>query len=278
MVHLETGTSWIWEGCVIILVCKITAAGLWIVFLLNQCWIIQTVHVVFFFGTFACRNERIHIFEYLLYFAISNLFTSFIHFHHSFRHVFRESVRILHQNQLAAKGLAARLGRQIQVPPKAPSCNCCRGSLSGVLFVSWNLMNWWMCSTHFRYSFDLYYIYNIYIYIYIFFCSLKNLVQISDGRTFFFFCPPFFLPKKLCFFLSLPDPMPDSVGGGSCRIPAVAVFFSSASGDVFSLWPVKKATFLLNRYWNSPLKSSWGKMNRDFCLGSWRWFVTKGAD
>ena len=27
-------------------------------------------------------------------------------------------VRILHQNQLAAKGLAARLGRQIQVAPK----------------------------------------------------------------------------------------------------------------------------------------------------------------
>lgn len=40
------------------------------------------------------------------------IYTDSIHFHHSFR------VRILHQNQLAAKGLAARLGRQIQVAPK----------------------------------------------------------------------------------------------------------------------------------------------------------------
>ena len=223
MVHLETGTSWIWEGCVIILVCKITAAGLWIVFLLNQCWIIQTVHVVFFFGTFACRNERIHIFEYLLYFAISNLFTSFIHFHHSFRHVFRESVRILHQNQLAAKGLAARLGRQIQVPPKAPSCNCCRGSLSGVLFVSWNLMNWWMCSTHFRYSFDLYYIYNIYIYF--FFLFPQKFGTDKWWSDVFFFLSTFFFAKKTMFLFELAGSNARFSWGWKLQDPSCCGFF-----------------------------------------------------
>lgn len=78
--------------------------------------IIQTVHLVFHI----CAQKWTP--TYVLCFK--NCFTlpfRILHRLHSLPPLFVAygfRVRILHQNQLAAKGLAARLGRQIQVAPK----------------------------------------------------------------------------------------------------------------------------------------------------------------
>ena len=199
--------------CIYLLACKIIAAVVWLVLLLIQCWIIQTVHRVIecFVSHLRAENERLYIcfmFQELFYLAISNFtptpFTSTT--------VFR--VRILHQNQLAAKGLAARLGRQIQVAPKVHggkverfldvnrwlpnhtkpiyiytytyiyifNGHFGRGSLSIVIILKGSLRNWCSCVNG--------------LYIHLINMISGFFKQLVVAIT---FCPPFCSPKNLYF-------------------------------------------------------------------------------